>query len=200
MGGDKQTRTEQAVTTVQRTPEEKALARQELQFARATQPARTRTALAGLELGEIFATGGELPGFLAPLGRGISPEVIREMTGEAIADITPGLQQSGLLDSGVRASIEARTSGDIRRQVAESNLNRLLSLAGVAVGAPVSTQQPIQAGISNLSQLLAGARGTTTTGTTTVQSANPFLSSFQQSLGRTLGSPTFGIGPFSFGG
>ena len=61
-------------------------------------------------------------------------------------------------------------------------------MLNLALSGQAQVQQPIQAGINNLSSALAGLRTTTQT----QKSPNPFLQSFQSQLGSTLGGSQFG--------
>ncbi len=131
---------------------------------------------------------------------------------ESLADITPGFAQSGLLDSGVRAVVGGRIAGDIRRGSEEFNIGNRLNLLNLALSGQAQVQQPILAQSANLGNRLAGLRSMTATGSysntgssvgtgsSNVYGMNPFMKSFETSLGKSLGSPKFSAGPFSFGG
>lgn len=140
----------------------------------------------------ILQGGQGLPSQFQPLFAGIGPQQTAELAREGVADILPQFQQAGILDSGVARSIAGRTAGDIRRQVAESNLNRLQQLLGIGLQAGQQQQMLGQNQASQLGNQLAGLR--TQTGTSTVTSPNPFLSSFQGALGTGIG------GQFQLGG
>jgi len=222
MGKERTTVETQQQTSVQATPEEQEMNRLQLEQQRAFQPGQIQAGLSGLELLQQFMTGGELPGHFAGLAGGIQSQgdiplessrigedITSQLVSESLADITPRFQSSGILDSGVAAEISGRTAGDIRRNVAESNIERelgirqfnigtetsrqgfnmgnLLNLLNLATGAPAQIQQPMLAQQALLSQSLAGQRGMTGTGMQTTTSMNPFVKSFQQSLGQGLG-------------
>ncbi len=208
------------------------------------------------ELGQM----GDLPNITAPTqmdaSRMIDPsygiigdESVNRVVQNALADIRPGMQRSGLMDSGVRAELEMETAADIRTAVAERNLERelgirtdnlnrqlgieegnlqrglavdefnlerqragqefdigteysrrafnegqLLNLLNLGVGGQAQVQSPILAQSGMLAGNLAGLRGTTQQGSTNTQLTmmNPFLKSFQTSLGSSLGSGSFG--------
>ncbi|GAG65254.1 unnamed protein product, partial [marine sediment metagenome] len=101
-------------------------------------------------------------GFLGDLPGGISEERTGEIVQESLRDIDPRFQQSGLLDSGVRASISGRVAGDIRRQSEEFNIGNRLNLLNLALGGQAQVQQPILGFSSQLGQRLAGLRPTST--------------------------------------
>ena len=63
-------------------------------------------------------------------------------------------------------------------------------MLNLGVGGQAQIQSPLLQQSGQLGSQLAGLRSTTQTQT----SMNPFLKSFQTSLGNTLGSPTFGFG------
>lgn len=157
-------------------------------------------------INQLLAGEPNLPGFLSKLPAGISPEVTQGLVNESLRDINAQLAASGagtFMDSGVAQSIGARTSGDIRRASEEFNIGTLFNLLNLGVGGQAQVQQPALATGSMLSQRLAGLRGVTQTGTMTSRSTmrfNPFMESFQSSLGSTLGSPKISFGPIGFGG
>jgi len=159
----------------------------------------------GLNLINQLLTGQALPGYLGGLPGGISPEAIAgqatQMTGRNMA----GFQNLGIADSGVAFRETAEDiAGNLLFPAEQFNLQNLSQLLNLAVGGQAQIQAPIMQQGAQLSGALAGLRGISQTGTgtgmTTLSQMNPFLKSFQTSLGSTLGSPKFGVGPFSFGG
>jgi hypothetical protein len=196
MGKEKATTTNVVNQTTTPTPsaEETRLNQLDLQSREANQQGITDMQKNSLNLGNLLLTGQNLPGYLQGLPGGISPEVTQSIVDQSLRDIRPGFQQGGILDSGVAASISARTAGDIRRGSAEFNLNNLQQLLNLAVGGQAQIQQPILAQSQALGGRLAGLRSTNTSGTgsTTNTSMNPFLKSFQTGLGSSLGSGSFG--------
>lgn len=190
MGKEKTTQeTQQAQSqTYQMSPEEKEMYKLSLDQAKASQP----YAIQGIQnLGEMYNklfTGQQIGGYFQPLVEGISELAISDLSKEAVADISPALQQSGLIDSGVNARLQARTAGDIRRAGYEYNLNNLFRLLGLIT---TGQTQATQLGSSAASTASGIAKGTgTTTGTTsgmsTTTSMNPFLKSFQTGMGPAL--------------
>ena len=156
------------------------------------------------ELINQLLRGQDLPGYLKQIPYGISEDVTGAISKQAIADITPQFQSSGILDSGVAAQIAARTSSDIRNQSAQFNLQNLSQLLNLAVGGQSQVQQPLLTTSGQYGQSLSGLRNISQTGSSNnaTYGMNPFLKSFQQSAGQSLGS-NFQFkkqdGMFSFG-
>jgi len=198
MGSEKKTESTNTnqTQTVSASPEETRLNQLMLQDYEASQGGRQQVNQSGLNLANLLLRGQQLPGYLQTLPGGISPEVTQGIVDQSLRDIKPSFQQGGILDSGVAASISARASADIRNQAEQFNLGNLQQLLNLAVGgqsAPLAYGSQIG---SQLGSQLAGLRSVNQTGqgTTTTKSQNPFLKSFQTSLGSTLGSPSFGFG------
>ena len=197
MGSEKQTTetSQQGQTSQQYTPSANELKTQELYLERA-EAAQGPTMDIDKEMASVvkgLLTGGAsgLPEVYNKLFGGIDDAMTKELAGEAIADITPQFQKSGILDSGVAASIAGRTAGDIRRNVAENNLTRVYNLlqTGLGFGGQQQSSQSL-AGLAGLVKGTGTTSGTSSmTGMSTTTSMNPFLKSFQTSLGSTLGNP-----------
>lgn len=128
---------------------------------------------------------------------GITDDQTQQMVNASLRDIMPQFQTSGILNSGEAAQIAARTAMDTRNTNAQFNVSAAQNLFNLASGGQSNLQGQQQQSTNNLTSELAGLR--TTTGSSTV-SSNPFLNSFYNSLGKTAGSPSTSIGPFSFGG
>ena len=209
MGSTKTERTEGTSTsqqTIQPTAEETELNKLRLARERQLDPSILRTQQQGLDLiSQLLAggTGGGLPGFLSGLPGGISPEVTQDIVNRSLGDVRAGLQGGGLLDSGVRSELEARTSADIRTQSEQFNLQNLQQLLNLAVGGQSQVQAPILGFGQQLSGALAGLRGISQTGATTGfgRTNNSFFSP-QGFGGHVAGSFAGGLGsnPFLFGG
>lgn len=136
-----------------------------LEQQKAIQPSETRNMLTGLDLQNLLLSGQSLPGYLGGLPGGISESVTQDLVNKAMGDVNVGSQSAGLLDSGVNASLRARTSGDIRMGSAQFNLNNLQQLLNIAVGGQA---QPFQAPVAYSGQLgsaLAGLRSTNSSST-----------------------------------
>ncbi len=199
MGGSKSSGqssgSSQQTTTVTPTAEETELNRLRLEREKKLDPSILKAQQQGLDLSSILLTGGRnasLPGFLADLPGGISSDVTQDIVNRSLGDVRAGLQTGGLLDSGVRKELEARTAADIRTQSAQFNLQNLQQLLNLAVGGQAAPlQSPLGFG-SVLSQSLAGLRSTNTSGNFNqrTQTVNPFLtgSNIMQGIGTGIGA------------
>lgn len=185
MGADRTTNKQSAEAT----PEERQLNQLQLEQARAFDPIQRQLNANGGNLVNQLLTGQALPGYLNTLPGGISPDVTQHIVDQSLRDLYPQFQSSGILDSGVAASIAGRTAGDIRASAEQFNIQNLQQLLNLAVGGQAQVQQPMLNTTSQLGQRLSGLRSVTSTQT----SMNPFLRSFQTSLGQGLGS-TIGKG------
>jgi hypothetical protein len=211
MGSEKQTTetSQQGQQTQQYTPSANELRAQELALERqegiqgATMDIDQE--MAGVIKGLLSGGQGNLSDVYKKLFTGIDENMTQQLTSEALADISPQFQKSGILDSGVAASIAGRTAGDIRRNVAENNLTRVFNLLQTGLGFGGQQQQASSQSLAGLAGLVKGT-GTTTgnfsqSGMSTVTSMNPFLKSFQTSLGTALGTGVAGgAGGFMTGG
>lgn len=200
MGGEKttSTQTQRATPTAEETELNKILLGQ----AREADPLVRQTQKSGLELADLLLQGQNLPGFLSGLPGGISPEVTSGIVQQSLEDIRPGLQAAGLFDSGVRAELEARTAGDIRRASEEFNIGNRLNLLNLAIGGQAQVQQPVLAGAGTLSSNLRGLRSISGSSTQS-GGANPYLTSFAKGAGgAAFGALTGGAGLLAggFGG
>lgn len=97
------------------------------------------------------------------------------------------------MESGVAQQAGVRAAADVRNQASQFNLQNLQQLLNLAVGGQAV---PLAYGESvggQLGQRLAGLRSVNQTGNsnTTNLSMNPFMKSFQQSAGTSLGKGIF---------
>src|SRR3990167_10722705 len=194
MGSDKSksTTTVNQSTTPTPTAEETRLNQLDLQLREQNQGALGQVQGNSLNLANLLLQGQQLPGYLQGLPGGISPDVTQSIVDQSLRDIKPSFQQGGILDSGVAASISARTAADIRNQSSQFNVQNLLQLLNLATGNAAQVQQPIIGQASDLGGRLAGLRnmnqsGTTSTSTVTAQ--NPFItaSGFFSPIGQGIG-------------
>lgn len=192
MGGERTTTNSSSQTKYTATPEEREYLARQNEILKASQQGQINVNNQGLDLVSKLLQGQNLPGYLNQLPGGISPDVVNSISNQAIQDITPQFQSSGILDSGVAAQIAARTSADVRNQAAQFNLQNLSQLLNLAVGGQAQVQQPLLATSGQYGQSLAGLRTVNQSGSQTTIGTNPFLKSFQTSLGSSLGSGTFG--------
>ena len=192
----------QQIYQVKPTPEERELQRIQLEQIKEMDPYQRYLQRAGLTtLGRILA-GEPLSGYLSKLPGGISPEITQEIASQAIEDIRPYFQKSGILDSGVAARISARTAGDIRRRAEEFNIRNLMNLLNLAVGGQYATQQPLLATQQMLGARLAGLRPMTQSTTKAYtymrpawweQFAGPALTATGTALGGSVGGAIGGM-------
>jgi len=146
--------------------------------------------------------GGDLPGFLQGLPGGISSEAIGNQATQLAKQNLTGFNQLGLEDSGVAFRETAKDIGSNLLFPAEQfNIGNLQNLLQMALGGQAQAQSGALTAGANLGNRLAGLRGISTTGSSnTVQFApNPFLRSFQESAGKSLGQTTTGGRSVSFG-
>ena len=180
MGSEKETTTVVQSGTQQATatPEERELMQMQIDQQKRLGPQQEALQVSSMDLvSKMLAGETELPGFFGQIGRGISPEITGEISQKAVADLMPSFQSSGIMDSGVAASVAGRTAGDIRRVSEEFNIGNKLNLLNLALSGQAQVQQPILAQSSQLASQLAGLRAITTSGTqsgTTTTYANPF--------------------------
>ncbi len=189
MGGSKETVVSNTTSTSTPTPsaEETALNKLELQRQRELFGPGMNLQKQGMSLASQLLGGStDLPGFIGDLGQGIGEEQTADIVKRSLEDIRPGFQSSGIFDSGVRAELEARTAGDIRRQTAEFNIGNRLNLLNLALSGQAQVQAP-QIGFANqLSQRLSGLRSVNTSGTSNQVTSSPF--NFGQAAGTAIGA------------
>lgn len=198
MGSQRESSSSQSSQSTQYTPTAEETEFNKLQLAQAKEfdpIQRELNAKGGNLINKLLSGDSNLPGFLAKLPAGISPEVTQGIVDQSLRDINTQMRASGagtFMESGAAQSIGARTSGDIRRAAEEFNIGTLFNLLNLGVGGQAQVQQPILSTSNMLSQRLAGLRSVNQTGTMNVQSTsrgpNPFLTSFQQSAGSGLGN------------
>ena len=179
-------------TRVKPTAEETEFNQLALERARGAQEGQLQTQQLGSSLINQLLAGKSLPGYLGGLPGGISPEMTADISQQAVQDVLPSFQNLGLMDSGAAFQGAANVAGDIRRGSAEFNMGNLLNLLNLAVGGQAQIQSPLIAQSAQLGNQLAGLRGInqSSVGSTsqTTTGMNPFMKSFQTSLGSTLGN------------
>jgi len=179
MGGER-TKTQTSGTqqqSAQYTPtaEETELNKLDLANRRELNPQLLDVQKQGLEVSSQLLRGQALPGYLQGLPGGISPQVTQSLVDRSIRDIQPNMQLSGLLDSGVNASISARSSADIRNQSEQFNLQNLMQLLNVGVGGQAQVQAPIEGFGAQLSNRLSGLRNISQSGSgSSISNTNVF--------------------------
>lgn len=198
-----QDKTQTQTTTPEATPEETRLNQLALERAESAQEGLIGSQTKGLDLIQLLLSGQNLPGQLGPLGQGISTEAIGTQASRLARQNLAGFQNVGLADSGVAFRETAKDISEGLLFPAEQfNIGSLQNLLNLALSGQAQVQQPILGSEGQVGARLAGLRPITSVGQSSGQTQqfapNPFLSSFQRSLGQTLGSPTFAAGPFGF--
>lgn len=117
---------------------------------------------------------------------GINEQQTQSMVNSGIRDILPQFQSAGILDSGVAAQGAIRAASDIRNQNAQFNVSAAQNLFNLAAGGQSNLQNQYQGSTSGLTSQLAGLR--TVNSSSSTIGMNPFLKSFQQSAGSSLGN------------
>lgn len=209
------------------TPEEERLNQLEMQRQEQLFEPQLELQEQSLATAQSIIGGGEpeLPGFFKDINEGVGvggisdperfqlgDEFTSQLVGESLEDLATQAQFQGLLDSGVTAALGAKTSSDIRRNVAESNrdvalgieefnasnqfsreafnIGNLFNLLNLGVGGQAQVQQPILANANLLSQRLAGLRTTNqqSSGTKNVNQGfgTAVISPFMEGLGGAM--------------
>lgn len=199
MGGEKQTSSTNSNATQTATPtaEQTALNQIQLGQAQAADPQQRQINQSGMSAINNLLTGQPLPGYLGQLPGGIDENATNTIVNQSLKDVNAQLAKSGagtMMESGASQAIGARSAADTRSQAAQFNLQNLLQLLNIGVGGQASVQQPISASNSQLGTRLAGLNSYNSTGSSnsTTIGMNPFMKSFQTSLGSSLGSGKFG--------
>lgn len=186
MGKDKTTQSQTSQATA--TPEEKAMQQLQLNRLQANAPAQQQLDQNMYSAMNTILQGGSLPGNLQGIS-GITEQQTQDMTQAALRDLYPQFQSAGLMDSGTAIQSATRAAADIRNQNAQFNVSAIQNLFNQALGGSSNLSGQTTAQNQVLGGQLAGLRSITTTGTT--QSMNPFLKSFQTSLGQSLGNVAY---------
>lgn len=193
MSKDKETTKTESSQTRERTPEQIELDRLALDRAKASQEGLMGTEAAGLNLAELLLKGQNLPGFLGTLPGGISEEAVAQQAANLAKQNMAGFQNLGIAESGVAFR---ETSKDIANNLLfpteQFNIGNLQNLLNLALSGQAQVQAPILGSQSDLGARLSQFGRTTGTGRSTVIGMNPFLRSFQTSLGEGLGKSASG--------
>lgn len=203
MGKSKTKTVTQSNQQRQLSPEQQDLVNLQLQQARALNPSLIRAQQGGLEtLNQIF-TGlntGQISETLAPLLQGVTPDVARGLATQSVEQVLPQFQALGVLGSGTSQALSAKIANRTLLNTAQFNIANLQNTLSQALGGQAQVTQPILGAQAALGSSLSNF-GTTRGSTTTRGFApNPFLQSFQTSLGQSLGSFQLTQNPFFKGG
>ena len=194
MGGEKQT--QQGSSQVTATPEERELERLQLDRIKANQGNQQILDQNLYNTINTVLQGGTLPSNLAGV-TGINEQQTQSMVNQSLRDIAPQFQQAGILDSGAAAQISANTAAGVRNQNAQFNVTALQQLLNQALGGGSNLQANANSSNQVLGSQLAGLRSSSYSGSTI--GMNPFMKSFQQSFGTSLGKGQFGGTQFTGG-
>jgi hypothetical protein len=179
MGSEVTTQETQATAT----PEETELNKLMLERTRASQGNLLDLQENASNLMNQLLLGQELPGYLSGLPGGLDEEAISNLVGRGIEDVNSFSNQQGLIDSGTRQELGVKTASNIRADSARFNIQNLSQLLNLGVGGQAGIQQPQLQQEQFLGSQLAGLRSSQTT----LTQMNPFLKSFQTSLGSIPG-------------
>ncbi len=190
------------VQSAKATAQEEQLNQLLLEQAKAGQPQALQLQESGGNLINAILTGQNLPGTLQGLSGGISEATTQRTVQNALEDVRPGLQKSGLFDSGVRAELETEVAADIRAENERFNINNLMQLLNLGVGGQASNQQALLSQSGQLGAQLSGLRELTgvTNESMLQKGINPFVKSFGQSFGTNIGNPKVKFGSAGVGG
>lgn len=185
MGQEKSTTVVQSNTQPTPTKEETELNKLYLQQARATMPQQTELMKQAMGVSSSLLT----PDYVSKLAAGISPEAIGSQASLMAKQYMPGFQSIGLDNSGVAYRETARgIANELLYPAEQYNIGALQNLLNLALSGQAQVQAPVSASSSQLSSNLSGLRSVSTSGTTTSYGMNPFLKSFQTSLGSGMGT------------
>lgn len=191
MSGEKTTTKSSQQATA--TPEERALMQQQLNMNAFMQPyAQTNYADLSKNIQAILE--GQQP--MAKGIGGIGDDQITEIVKQSLRDLPTSLQASGVLDSGSAQEYYGRQAANVRSQMAQFNTSAAQNLFNLAAGGQSNLAGQFQSNTNNLTSQLAGLRNIS--GSTSTIGMNPFLKSFQTSLGQSIGSGSYGN--MAFGG
>ena len=195
MGKEKTTTETQSSASQQYTPTAEETKLQQLQLGQyeELQPQQTEYFGSSYDLATALLQGEQLPGYLQGMQTGIDEQTIADQSTKYALDALPSFQKLGLTESGTAArNISKGIATDIALPSQEYNTNLLLSMLNLASGQASQGTSQFSGGTNTLAQALAGQGTSTSSGTqsSTVSSMNPFMKSFQTSLGKTLGSPS----------
>lgn len=207
MGSQKSTTVNQTNASTTPTPPDYVdqLNRAQAQSAQSLLPQQTALQSSALNASQnvynAFSNNTPLTGYLGTL-QGITPDQTTSMVNEAMRYADPEAQTGGVLNSGAYDAIRARTAVDVMNQNAQFNVGALQNLLNLANTGQAQVQQPMNAQQATTSSRLSGLNTVQSSGLANGASygQNPFLTSFQTSLGNSFGQNTGNAaGSFLFG-
>jgi hypothetical protein len=193
MGQEKGSTVTNTTTQATPTPAELEMQNVQLQQFKDIAPQQTDYYKSAYNLSNLLLGGQELPGSFKSIFGGLDENAIGTQAANYAQKSMPGMQSLGILDSGESLrSISKGIANEVMFPAKEYNSNLLLNLLNLATGQASQGTSQFQGGTNTLAQSLAGLRSINQQGTTTTYSMNPFLKSFQQSAGTSLGNGSFG--------
>lgn len=190
MPGEKTTT--QSSQTATASPEEKQLQQQQISMNNFMQPfAQSNYAALSGNINSILT--GQTP--QAQGIGGISDAQNQSMVNQSVRSVLPQFQSAGILDSGIAIQGGIRAAQDISNANAQFNTSAAQNLFNLASGGQSNLQGQFQGNTNSLFGQMQGLRTTNQSGSTI--GMNPFLKSFQTSLGQGLGSIPGKIGQFT---
>jgi hypothetical protein len=199
MGSEKSNTSGQTSSTYQQSPYEQGLSKVAMENAQAAQAGQQKVNNAGLSAVNQLLTGEALPGYLSSLPGGITQDTFNKSMDWSMKSMNNQLAASGagsFLESGQSRDTGLRFGAEQALGAQQFNLQNLMQLLNLGVGGTAQVQQPINASNSMLGGLVKGTGTTTGQTNSTVTSMNPFLKSFQQGAGTSLGGGNFGSWTF----
>ena len=155
-------------TTPTPTAEETALNQRNLRIAQATEGGQTTMQQNALALGNQLLTGGtDMLGYFQKMMAGIDANTMGHQASRFVTGAMPGMQQSGLTNSGTAArSIAKGVASEVQMPAETFNIGSWQNALNLALSGQAQVQAPIQANASSLATSLAGLRSVNTSGTT----------------------------------
>lgn len=129
---------------------------------------------------------------------GISDAQNQSMVNQSVRSVLPQFQSAGILDSGIAAQGAIRAAQDTSNANAQFNTSAAQNLFNLASGGQSNLQGQFQGSTNSLVGQLSGLRTINQSGSTI--GMNPFLKSFEQNAGQSLGKTLTGGRSMQFGG
>lgn len=179
----KEKTTVNSTSKAEMTPEERTLLNQNIEMNNFMRP-YTQENYANLSKNINAILTGNTP--MAEGIGGINEMQTQSMVNAGMRDVLPQFQSAGIMDSGMAYQGAVRSAADIRNANAQFNVSAAQNLFNLASGGQSNLQGQYQNSSNALTSQLAGLR--TMNSSQNTYSMNPFLKSFQTSLGSSLGN------------
>jgi hypothetical protein len=188
MSGERTKTTTESQQERKRTPEQERLDILDLSLREAGQQDLLRLQGQGADIASALLQGLPLPGAFGEQLFGIDPETIGLEATRVAQRAQPGFQKLGILDSGPAFEETAReVAQSVLFPAEQFNVGALQNALNIALAGQAQIQQPGLQRTSALGQRLAQFGTTTGSQTQSTLGMNPFLKSWQEQLGKTLG-------------